>query len=124
MIRKLKMSGKNLFSKLADGFFSKATKYLEDRFDYNNKMFYGIESLNLFEMKPIQWSDMAELCIKAGLAIDQDKLYVDISRFNSLIDKIPAELPVDKKWSYFFEREKQCEELLKVISFCIINSSK
>ena len=119
MLRKMSLDDQKTFCELADRFFVQALKYLEDRFDYNDTVFATIKSLNLSENKPIQWKEILELCNKTGINMDTDKLYAEITKFNSLVEKIPTDLPIDRKWSYFFKREKTCMELLKVISFVL-----
>ena len=95
---------------MAASFLSKALNYVEERFDYKNSSFGNINSLKL-DGKPIDWSEIEILPQKLGIDVDENKLYLDVITLNAVLEKLPKELPVDKKWAYFFKRETECTEL-------------
>lgn len=118
MIRTFTTPNQKLFHDMAASFFSKALQYLEERFDYGNSSFGNINSLKL-DGKSIDWSELETLPRKLGINVDENKLYLDVITLNAVLEKIPRELSVDKKWAYFFKRETACTELLKVVSFIL-----
>lgn len=56
----------------------------------------------------IEWNALEELVERLQLKdIDIDKLYHDYTVLNNVFQSIPEELTPDKKWAFFFKKEKK-----------------
>lgn len=111
--RKLSAREQTEFVGLADSFFEKGVQYLEANFDFDDPIMSNSTCLRL--SAPMEWNALEELVEKLALKdIDVDKLHQEYTVLNDVFESIPEELAPDKKWAFFFKRERAATELLKV----------